>query len=94
MSAIASPRDATVIGYFPVVQDLVCHAVDDKSPSSDVRYVTSHQRSILTRNGCHPRVDVPSAPPSEHWLAFVDPKGSDYAESPAAFGISFQHWEP
>lgn len=37
MSAIASPRDATVIGYFPVVQELVCHAVDDKSPSSDIR---------------------------------------------------------
>jgi hypothetical protein len=37
MSAIASPRDTTVIGYFPVIQDLVCHAVDGKSPSSDVR---------------------------------------------------------
>lgn len=60
----------------------------------ELGYVTSHQRSILTRNGCHPRTDVPCAPPSEHWLAFVDPKGSDYAESPAAFGITFQHWEP
>jgi hypothetical protein len=37
MSAIALPRDATVIGYFPVMQDLVCHAVEDKSPSPDVR---------------------------------------------------------
>jgi len=36
MSAIASPRDATVVGYVPVM-NLVCHAVDHESPSSDVR---------------------------------------------------------
>lgn len=37
MSAIASPRDATVIGYFPIMQDLTCDTGDDTLGSSDAR---------------------------------------------------------
>lgn len=37
MSAIGLPRDATVVGYFPVMQDLACEALDASSPPSDVR---------------------------------------------------------
>jgi hypothetical protein len=37
MSAIGVPRDATVIGYVPIMQDLVCDVVADTAPSPDGR---------------------------------------------------------
>ncbi|MCF6446150.1 hypothetical protein [Nereida sp. MMG025] len=37
---------------------------------------------------------VPSYPPSEYWLAYIDPKGSNYSQSPGVFGIRFEHWCP
>jgi len=33
-------------------------------------------------------------PPSEFWLAFVDPKGMRYRAAPAVFSIEFKHWCP
>lgn len=33
-------------------------------------------------------------PPSEYWLAFVDPKGRLYRSGPAEFGIEFLNWCP
>lgn len=33
-------------------------------------------------------------PPSEYWLAFVDPKGRLYQSGPAEFGIEFLNWCP
>lgn len=39
-------------------------------------------------------VRVPADPPSEFWLAYIDPKGSQYQTSPAVFGIQFKHWQP
>ena len=33
-------------------------------------------------------------PPSEYWLAFVDPKGMLYQAGPSEFGIEFLHWCP
>ena len=37
---------------------------------------------------------VRAAPPSEYWLAYPDPGGNHYKESPNAFGIEFKHWCP
>ena len=37
---------------------------------------------------------ISADPPSEYWLAFVDPKGLKYKWSPAVFGIRFHHWCP
>ncbi|WP_306755243.1 hypothetical protein [Paracoccus actinidiae] len=33
-------------------------------------------------------------PASLYWLAFADPKGLSYAQSPGKFGIHFKHWSP
>lgn len=37
---------------------------------------------------------VPADPASEFWLAFSDPNGLKYSNSPSTFGITFQHWQP
>ena len=51
------------------------------------------QSSRLTSAGAG-RVYVQADPASEFWLAFTDPKGTNYAQSPAAFGISLRHLDP
>lgn len=56
-------------------------------------YLQEPRPSRLSRSGIA-TVKVPADPPSEYWLAFVDPSGIHYAASPAAFGIEFRHWEP
>lgn len=33
-------------------------------------------------------------PASLYWLAFTDPKGLNYSQSPGAFAIDFKHWRP
>jgi hypothetical protein len=53
----------------------------------------STQDSILSQLGGSP-VAVRARPPSEFWLAYIDPKGDQYDESPAAFGISLRHLQP
>jgi len=50
--------------------------------------------SLLTQAGGSPPVKVPANPPSEFRLAYIDPKGTNYEESPRAFGIDFKHLEP
>lgn len=52
------------------------------------------QSSALTTMGGAPAVDVPANPPSEYWLSFIDPKGLNYADSPAVFGIVLRHLDP
>lgn len=37
---------------------------------------------------------VPARPPSELWVAFIDPKGMNYWRSPAVFGVDLKHWPP
>lgn len=37
---------------------------------------------------------LPCWPTSEYWLAFVDPAGLNYRQSPEVFGIEFKHWSP
>jgi hypothetical protein len=37
---------------------------------------------------------VPADPPSEYWLAHLDPAGTAYQASPSSFGIRFENWIP
>ena len=37
--------------------------------------------------------EVPAHPASEFWLAFVDPEGMEYKQSPNEFGIDLKHYE-
>lgn len=37
---------------------------------------------------------VNADPPTEYWLAYTDPAGDNYRESPKVFGIEFKHWQP
>lgn len=60
----------------------------------ELSYLQQPQPSRLSQAGVGPTTMVPAQPASEYWLAFVDPKGLNYAASPAAFGIKYQHWEP
>jgi hypothetical protein len=47
--------------------------------------------SVLSQCGGKPAVAVPANPASEYWLAYIDPAGDSYKESPAAFGVEFRH---
>jgi hypothetical protein len=37
---------------------------------------------------------VPAEPASEYWLAFIDPAGLQYKESPELFGVELVHVQP
>lgn len=50
--------------------------------------------SILSVFGGMPIEVVPMHPPSEYWLAFTDPKGSNYGQSPAHYGVVLKHLDP
>lgn len=50
--------------------------------------------SRLTHAGGRHPVSVPADPPSEFWLAYVHDAGTNYRQSPAAFGIEFKHLQP
>lgn len=50
--------------------------------------------SVLSQLGGRPIASVPMEPPSEYWLAFTDPKGISYAQSPAHYGIALKHLAP
>ncbi|WP_137114056.1 hypothetical protein [Mesorhizobium sp. GR13] len=50
--------------------------------------------SLLTLHGGTPAVTVSMNPPSEYWLAHTDPRGGNYAQSPAQFGVTLKHLEP
>ena len=41
-----------------------------------------------------PSPEIRSAPNSEYWLAYTDPKGDNYQVSPATFDIKFNNWRP
>lgn len=46
--------------------------------------------SSLSQLGGVPAVLVPAQPPSEYWLAYLDPAGNAYGDSPRAFGVEFK----
>ncbi len=52
------------------------------------------QESILSQESTGASIEVRAEPASEFWLAFTDPKGTQYAMSPATFGIELRHIEP
>jgi hypothetical protein len=56
----------------------------------ELSYFRHAQKSKLTKSGARPPVLVSADPASEFWLAYIDPKGSYYAQSPAAFGIELR----
>ena len=55
-------------------------------------YLDSPQPSLLTFLG--KPGDVKADPPSEFWLAFSDPRGTNYRSGPEVFGIEFIYWCP
>ncbi|MBY0510601.1 MAG: hypothetical protein K2P94_10690 [Rhodospirillaceae bacterium] len=56
----------------------------------ELSYLDKPSPSYLTMLGGS-SVDVPARPPSEYWLAFIDPTATQYSASPARFGIQFTH---
>jgi len=50
--------------------------------------------SLLSAFGGKPSLSIPADPASEYWLAYIDPAGNSYRESPGAFGIEFKHLQP
>jgi hypothetical protein len=60
----------------------------------ELSYFQGPKDSVLTNCGGSPGVNLRAEPASEFWLAFTDPKGDQYRESPAAFGIEFRHLQP
>ena len=40
------------------------------------------------------RKPVNVVPGSEYWLEHSDPRGAEYREGPAKYGIEFNHWCP
>lgn len=60
----------------------------------ELSLLTGSHASILSALGGKPSVDVPADPPSEYWLAYIDPAGNRYSQSPGVFGVAFKHLEP
>ena len=61
----------------------------------ELSYLVPPRASRLSvLNGCSTPVPVPADPASEFWLAFTDPRGMKYRQSPAAFGIDLRHVQP
>ena len=57
-------------------------------------YSSQTQPSLLSQiNPAWSQV-VMSSPPSEFWVAFTDPKGQNYEQGPAVFGITLMNLEP
>jgi len=60
----------------------------------ELSYFAKPQPSHLTLFGGAPVCDVTADPPSEYWLAHLDPAAAAYSASPAKFGITFVHLQP
>jgi hypothetical protein len=61
----------------------------------ELSYLTNPPRqSLLTQAGGSPSIQVAANPPSEFRLAYIDPKGMNYEDSPRAFGVDLKHLEP
>lgn len=60
----------------------------------ELSLLSDDQLSALSRFEDVETKQVPADPPSEFWLAHIDPSGSLYESSPRMFGIQFQNWTP
>jgi hypothetical protein len=56
--------------------------------------LTAEQTSTLSVAGGTPAIKIRATPASEFWLAFTDPKGLQYKQSPSAFGVEFKNLKP
>jgi hypothetical protein len=86
--------------YKNIVFGVECKAVSNFSKSilkevlgvrRELSLLDGQTKSLLSAQGGRPSVTVPADPPSEYWLAYIDPAGNFYRESPAAFGVEFKH---
>jgi hypothetical protein len=57
----------------------------------ELSLLQGQKQSLLSTFGGKPSETVPADPPSEYWLAYIDPAGDSYMESPRAFGVEFKH---
>jgi hypothetical protein len=60
----------------------------------ELSILVDEQPSILSQFHGVQHEEVPAEPPSEYWLAHLDPAGSGYQASPWSFGIRFENWIP
>lgn len=60
----------------------------------ELSYLTGRALSHLSYHVNTQPVWVPAFPASEFWLAFSDPGGTRYRQSPAAFGVELKHIQP
>ncbi len=60
----------------------------------ELSLLTGPTASTLSLAGGNPPVLVSANPPSEFRLVFIDPKGTNYAQSPSVFGVDFVHRQP
>lgn len=58
----------------------------------ELGFLSRIQPSWLSAVGAGSVMVPASNPSAEFWLAYLDPKGDDYRQSPAAFGIEFRHF--
>lgn len=56
----------------------------------ELSLLAAHRPSRLSSQGAS-NVQVPADPASEFWLAYDDPKGSNYRLSPRTFGVEFRN---
>jgi len=96
---IVDPRTSGFPAHDELLLGIECKAT--------ARFQKSHVREALGRRrelSFHSQFHYPSKvfssvalqadPPSEYWLAFIDPAGSNYAQSPEVFAVSLKHWQP
>lgn len=90
-------RDGHLIS--PLHSDLLigleCKAVADFEKSF-VREALGRRRELsFLQDGVDPFGDpIRAMPGSIYRLVYIDPKGDDYRDSPAMFGVDLQHWLP
>ncbi len=67
---------------------------------SHVREVLGRRRELSLYDSfgvpapLYPGHAVTAYPPSEYWLAFIDPAGNNYRQSPEVFAVELKHWQP
>jgi hypothetical protein len=92
---------------YPTFNDIAlgveCKAVANFSKSTlkevlgvrrELSYLHAAKPSLLSNWGGAPSVSISADPPSEYWLAYTDPAGNSYSDSPSAFGVEFKHLQP
>ena len=99
---VAGAQDRLRPAYNQIVLGVECKS-QANFEKDIVRQVLGVRRELSLYRGPLPRRLMPphvgpqfinADPPSEYWLAFVDPRGRLYRSGPAEFGIEFLNWCP